>query len=38
MAFALENRRIAGITGFAEMPHLFAHLGLPPTARRDIHT
>jgi hypothetical protein len=38
MVFALQNGCIAGITGFAEMPHRFSHLGLPTAPRRDIHT
>jgi hypothetical protein len=29
MVFALQDGRIAGITGYAQMPHLFVHLGLP---------
>jgi RNA polymerase sigma-70 factor (ECF subfamily) len=29
MVFAIQGDRIAGITGFAQMPHLFDHLGLP---------
>jgi hypothetical protein len=29
MVFAIQGETIAGITGFAQMPHLFDHLGLP---------
>jgi RNA polymerase sigma-70 factor (ECF subfamily) len=31
MVFAIQRGRIAGITGFAGMVHLFDHLGLPRT-------